>query len=42
MNIQKRNSMIREIKNTTHASQRQLSRVLGIGRGIIERACKED
>lgn len=35
--IEKRNKVIKMIKQTTGASNRQLSRVLGIGRGIIER-----
>ena len=34
---EKRNRVIKKIKQTTGASNRQLSRVLGIGRGIIER-----
>lgn len=34
-----RNKTIKDIKDLTNASQRQLSRILGIGRNIIERAC---
>lgn len=35
---EERNKMLREIKGMTQASNRQLSRVLGIGRGILEKA----
>ncbi len=41
MNIYKRNKVICDIKTNTGASLRQLSRVLGIGRSIIERASRE-
>lgn len=35
---EERNKMLREIKEMTQVSNRQLSRVLGIGRGILEKA----
>ena len=35
--IQERDCVIKEIKQCTGASNRQISRVLGIGRGIVER-----
>ncbi len=40
MTIDERNRMISDIKENTGASIRQLSKVLGIGRGVIERAVK--
>ncbi len=40
MNINQRNSLIYNIKQETGASIRQLSRILGLGRGIIEKATK--
>lgn len=41
LSLSERNLLIKKIKEKTQASQRQLSRVLGIGRGIIERACNK-
>jgi len=35
---EERDNIIREVKRYTGASNRQLSRVLEIGRGIVERA----
>jgi DNA-binding transcriptional regulator YiaG len=37
MNIQDRSKAIKEIRDKTEASNRQLSRVLNIGRGILDR-----
>jgi DNA-binding transcriptional regulator YiaG len=37
MNIQDRSKVIKEIRDKTEASNRQLSRVLNIGRGILDR-----
>lgn len=40
--INERNEMINNIYNESRASIRQLSRVLGVGKTIVERAVKED
>jgi len=40
MPIEKRNKLIKEIYQRTGVSIRQLARVLGIGKNIIERALK--
>jgi putative transposase len=40
--MEKRNKLIKEIYQKTGASIRQLGRVLGIGKGVIENALKQD
>lgn len=42
IDINSRNKIIKKIKLKTKASNRQLSRVLGVGRGIIDRVIKEN
>jgi hypothetical protein len=37
MDIETRNNALKNIKEVTGASNRQLSRVLNIGRGILEK-----
>jgi hypothetical protein len=37
MDIEARNNVLKNIKEVTGASNRQLSRVLNIGRGILEK-----
>ncbi len=38
---EKRNKLIYNIRKDTGASIRQLSRVLGVGRGVVEKATRE-
>ena len=40
--IEERNKQIREIYLQTRVSIRQLGRVLGVGKGVIENALKQD
>ena len=42
MSIKERNKIIKKIYNETETSIRQLSRILGIGKTIVEKAVKED
>ena len=42
MPIKERNKIIEKIYNETESSIRQLSRILGIGKTIIEKAVKKD
>ena len=42
MPIKERNEIIKEIYNKTNGSIRQLSRILGLGKTVIETAIKED
>ncbi len=42
MPIEKRNKLIKELYQQTGANIRQLARVLGLGKNIIERAVKQD
>ncbi|MEA4804657.1 MULTISPECIES: hypothetical protein [Acetobacterium] len=40
MFVEKRNQLIRQIQQETDSSIRQLSRVLGLGKMIVEQALK--
>ena len=42
LSIEERNEIIKEIYDKTNASIRQLSRIIGLGKTVVEKAIKED